>query len=280
MRKLIKAQLVLLAIVFIGFSCSVTEQEEPGNIEEVPLDVQAKIQDMGFDVNGIIKYEDGYLVEGDIYLNDDIIAETLENASLPNQEQYRTSNLVSVSGSSRTIRVWLEPAMRTAAGGRYLTALTTARNRYNNVSGLRLRFAITTNRSSANIRIVGFSQGPDSQGRIVLGSAGFPRFGNPHNEIRMNRFYYDTRGTVNDLATTIAHEIGHCIGFRHTDYFNRAISCGGPFDNEGSGGVGAIHIPGTPTGADLAGNGSYMLACAGGNRPFTTNDVRALQFLY
>lgn len=279
MKKLINKQLLLLAVLFMAFSCSVTDQEDPKSIEAIPLEIQAKIQDMGFDVNDIIRYNNGYLVEGDIYLNDEIIAESLENASLPDQEQYRTSNLVTVSGSQRTIRVYLEPSLRSAVSGRYLTALRRARDRYNAVSGLRLRFVITTNSSSANIRIVGFSQGPDSQGRITLGSAGFPRFGNPFNQIRMNRFYYDTRGTLDQLATTMAHEIGHCIGFRHTDYFNRSISCGSG-GNEGSGGVGAIRIPGTPSGADLAGNGSFMLACSGGNRPFTANDVTALKYLY
>ncbi len=44
-------------------------------------------------------------------------------------------------------------------------------------------------------------------------------------------------------------------------------------------GVGAVHIPGTPTGAN---SGSWMLACIGSgvNRPFNTNDVTALNYVY
>jgi hypothetical protein len=76
----------------------------------------------------------------------------------------------------------------------------------------------------------------------------------------------------------MAHEMGHCIGFRHTDYMNRAYSCGGSTYNEGSAGVGAIHIPGTPTGPSAS---SWMLACSnGGNRPFTSADRTALNYLY
>jgi hypothetical protein len=43
--------------------------------------------------------------------------------------------------------------------------------------------------------------------------------------------------------------------------------------------VGAIHIPGTPTGPDPT---SWMLACIGSgvNRPFNSNDVTALNYLY
>jgi hypothetical protein len=60
---------------------------------------------------------------------------------------------------------------------------------------------------------------------------------------------------------------------------DRSYSCGGAPTNEGDGGVGAIHIPGTPTGPDAA---SWMLACLGAstNRPFQANDKTALNFLY
>ncbi len=82
------------------------------------------------------------------------------------------------------------------------------------------------------------------------------------------------------IATIIGHEMGHCIGFRHTDYFDRSISCGGSADNEGASTVGAVHIPGTPTGATLSAK-SWMLACTdGSDRPFNNDDKTALDFLY
>ena len=73
--------------------------------------------------------------------------------------------------------------------------------------------------------------------------------------------------------------MGHFIGFRHTDYFDRSISCGSG-GNEGTAGVGANHIPGTPTGATLA-DKSWMRSCTdGGNRPFNNDDKTALDYLY
>ena len=77
----------------------------------------------------------------------------------------------------------------------------------------------------------------------------------------------------------MAHELGHCIGFRHTDYMNRSYSCGGSAVNEGASTVGAVHIPGTPTGPS---SGSWMLACIGSNvnRPFTSADRTALAYVY
>ncbi|MEQ8576674.1 MAG: M57 family metalloprotease, partial [Fulvivirga sp.] len=69
-------------------------------------------------------------------------------------------------------------------------------------------------------------------------------------------------------------------GFRHTDFFDRSISCGGSTANEGDGGVGANHIPGTPTGASASAK-SWMLACTdGGDRPFNNDDRTALNYLY
>jgi hypothetical protein len=72
----------------------------------------------------------------------------------------------------------------------------------------------------------------------------------------------------------MAHEIGHTIGFRHTDYQTRE-SCGSN-TNEGSAGVGAIYIPGTPTGSDAT---SLMQSC-GPSRSLNNNDKIALDFLY
>lgn len=118
--------------------------------------------------------------------------------------------------------------------------------------------------------------------RGVLGSAGFPTAaGDPYGEIKMSGVLESSYGLgTNGIATIIAHEIGHCVGFRHTDYFDRSISCGGSASNEGQAGVGAIHIPGTPTGATLSAK-SFMLSCAdGGDRPFNNDDVIALNYLY
>jgi hypothetical protein len=114
-----------------------------------------------------------------------------------------------------------------------------------------------------------------------LGSSGFPtNSGSPYKTIQMNtnQYAYGSNPDVNYVGSVIQHEIGHCIGMRHTDYMNRAYSCGGSAVNEGASNVGAILIPGTPSGPDA---NSWMLACSnGGNRTFNSNDVVALNYLY
>ncbi|WP_317044047.1 M57 family metalloprotease [Hymenobacter amundsenii] len=51
------------------------------------------------------------------------------------------------------------------------------------------------------------------------------------------------------------------------------------YSNEGASTVGAVYIPGTPSGADP---NSWMLACIGStdDRPFNANDRTALNYVY
>jgi hypothetical protein len=152
-----------------------------------------------------------------------------------------------------------------------VTATDELIRRYN-AQNLLLRFTRVT--SGGNIVL-----NPSPAGAVYLASAGFPSGGNPFNQVLVNTGAIGTANASTYIATILAHEIGHCIGFRHTDYMNRAYSgCSGP-TNEGASTVGAIHIPGTPTAPDP---NSWMLACVGSgvNRPFNANDVIALQFIY
>ena len=235
---------------------------------EVSDEVISQIRAAGFNTYDVKKVAEGYLVEGDIILTEENLRNTQQTSPelvIANEEHYRTTNLV--TGTPRTIKVSLNT---TAAP--FPAALQEAVNRYN-AEGLQLNFSIVS--SGADINIVTFYQQSNT-----LGSAGFPSGGNPYNQIRMNTYWYNANTNVNYLASIIAHEMGHCIGYRHTDYMSRKYSCGpGPGNNEGQAGVGAIYIPGTPTGPDA---GSWMLACIGSNvnRPFTANDKIALSTVY
>lgn len=237
------------------------EETEAG----IPSSVMQQISALGFNTTGVIKVDEGYLVEGDILLTEDNLSNlpTSQEMIVAQEEHYRTTNTVS---GTRTITV----SLSSGAPSYFITATDIAISRYN-AENLRLNFQRVT--SNGNIKIVLYYQVSNT-----LGSAGFPSGGNPYGTINMNTYWYNSGTNTSYLGSIIAHEMGHCIGFRHTDYMSRQYSCGGSAYNEGSAGIGAVHIPGTPTGPSA---NSWMLACSNGsNRPFTSNDKVALRYVY
>jgi len=266
--KFMTKTLALLGLLSLSItSCKKEVKETPQpQQDEVSQAVKDKITALGFTASTAKKTDEGYLVEGDIILTETDLNSVPENIFLriANDEQYRTNNLV--TGLPRNITIRVSSTLPSS----YVTATNTAISRYNG-QGLRVTFTRVT--SGGNIVI---SAAPTGSG--YLASAGFPSGGNPYSSVRVNRSYLDT-WNANTVASIIAHEVGHCIGFRHTDYMSRQYSCGGSPVNEGASTVGAVHIPGTPTGPS---SGSWMLACIGNgtNRPFTSSDITALAYVY
>jgi hypothetical protein len=274
MKFVVKLALSITCIFFFATSC---KKEVKSEKAEVPDEILAQIKAKGFSTDNVRKVDNGYLVEGDIVLTDENLKTESVTPTLviAQEEQYRTTNLVrglprvitvSVSGTLSGRAVWSNATDRMIA-------------RYNAL-GLQLTFQRVA--AGGNVDIVGFDEAP-SGGFITLGSAGFPTSsGNPFNQIKMNTnpSAYGVNPNEFYITSVLQHELGHCIGFRHTDYFNRALSCGGRKSNEEkpASGLGAILIPGTPSGFSAE---SFMLACsAGTDRSFNANDIVALNYLY
>ena len=272
MERRITTYLSFLLIFALGFvSCQVDEANPD---EVVSQEVINQVYRLGFNPDGIVKVEEGYRVERDIILTEELLNSTPTDHRVPNMEQYRTTNLVN-AGTGRVIKVY---ASTTSFSPGMIAGLDEAIARYN-AQNLLLTFQRITTSTGANITLQRLSRRDELRG--VLGSAGFPTNGNPYKTIKMSGVLESSYGlSTGGIATIIGHEMGHCIGFRHTDYFDRSISCGGSADNEGASTVGAVHIPGTPTGATLSAK-SWMLACTdGSDRPFNNDDKTALDFLY
>lgn len=268
MKKVLSAAALCATSVIAISSCSKKEEAVVAPVA-VTQDVMNQIKTLGFGTQDVRRVEEGYVVEGDILLTPEALAATPNYSTLRvgQDEQYRTTNLV--GGLPRTLTVSISSQFPAA----YVTAADEAIRRYN-AANLRLHFQrITSGTASLPIKY------SSNLGPGVLGqSGGFPSGGNPAPGFTLVPNVINSSNT-NYIATIMAHEMGHCIGMRHTDYFNRAYSCGGSASNEGASNVGAILIPGTPSGADP---NSWMLACVGNNvnRPFTSNDLTALNYLY
>ncbi|WP_462250743.1 M57 family metalloprotease [Ekhidna sp.] len=279
MRRLNLALSCVLAMMLtFGFtSCS---SEDDPQADVISDNVLAQLDDLGFDTQGVQLKEHHnpltgettkvYQIEGDILIPEHQMKEMLKSSIAhigAVGEQYRTSNLVS---NNQTITVLGYTGGSFALDNTMRTALQWAVNNYNRINiGLNFTLAFGTNYQAYDMVVYKVS---GSGG----GSAGFPSGGQP------NKFIQIQSGTsgfgTNVTEHIITHEMGHSVGLRHTDFFNRSLSCGSG-GNEGSAGVGAIHIPGTPTGFD---SNSMMVACFSGNEDgeFGNFDVIALEYLY
>lgn len=266
MRKVSSLLAAASLVLMLAYGCA-KEVKEPTAESEISEAVLAKISNLGFDKTGVQRTEGGYLVEGDIVLTEDYLNQrpTSPNMIIAQEEQYHTFNLVK---APRTITVSVSGSVPSG----FLPAVDEAIARYNK-ENLQLTFSRVASNGNIVISMV--------TGASYIASAGFPtNNGAPYNRISYNTTYAGSNYSQEFKATVIAHEIGHCIGFRHTDYMNRRYSCGsGGNEGQTKNGVGAVHIPGTPTGPDAA---SWMLACLSSttNRPFNANDKIALDYIY
>ncbi len=253
------------AMILAGLNACQTDTNDVQNANGLSQEVLDDIRALGFGTDGAFATEGGYIVEGDIFLTEEDLhghqQVDYRRLIVGNEEQYRTFNLV--TGLPRTITVSTSGTINANLSN----AINEAIARYN-AENLSLTFQRVASGGNIVIRAV--------NGGNYIASAGFPSGGDPYSEVKFNRQYESY--SLGFVTTVIAHEIGHCIGFRHTDYMNRAYSCG-TGGNEGASTVGAVHIPGTPTGPDP---NSWMLAClsATTNRPFNANDKAALNHLY
>ena len=263
---MMKKLLSMAAIAVVGgiLSCETEEGLQPGN--EISQEVLARIGELGFSTENVQMVDGDYLVEGDIILRHQQLDGSAERSTLriAEVEQYHTFNLV--RNLPRTITVSLSGTVSSA----FSNSLNNAIARYN-AEGLNINMQRVSSGGDIVVKMV-------NTGRYIA-SAGFPdNQGNPYPEVKYSKKF--SKYSDGFMTTVLAHEIGHCIGFRHTDYMDRSYSCGsGGNEGQTTSGVGAVHIPGTATGPDAA---SWMLSCLSSttNRPFNSNDRVALGYLY
>tara|TARA_R110002050_G_scaffold1281_3_gene9252 strand:- start:75547 stop:76395 length:849 start_codon:yes stop_codon:yes gene_type:complete len=280
-----KLKISLIAILLISISCEkdkgsdvVMPDTATTIIDQQKLEITDEVVSIFkknyYNVNDI-KIVDFMLPDGTIeqryQLEDDLLfsadqLESLSEIDSKSAKNYHTTNLV----SPRTLTIIGYTGGQNALSSKERTALQYAVNNYNALD-LSINFSLTFGTSYQNKDMVVYYN-PSESG--TGGSAGFPSNGNPNKFIQIYGLdSYD----VNVIEHVITHEMGHSVGFRHTDWFSRQ-SCGQNV-NEGTAGVGAIPIPGTPSAYDPT---SIMLACFSANEDgeFNNNDIIALNYLY
>lgn len=205
-----------------------------------------------------------FRLDGDVDVTADQLRE-LQGMDANGEKQYRTNNLVSdnnisvigYTGSGYNLTNTMRTALQWAVNN--YNALNTNKN-------FSLSFSSSTNADIVVYRNIGNNG--------AGGVAGFPSGGQPYKWVQIYNGMSNYNTNTNEHVIT--HEIGHCMGLRHTDWFSRQ-SCGQSGESAGS--TGAVLIPGTPSGYDA---NSVMLACFSSNEDgeFGFYDRVALETIY
>jgi len=273
-KRNIMWKLSILAIVGVSIGCSAqVEGGGPVGVETQAEEIVRNLELAGYPDDEIDIDDEGVVIVGGDAVVDLQASHEIAGVDPANPEveaagfrQYRTHNQIGPSIDT----ICIDGSLFT--GGKNLSSsLNSAIAKYNAEN---LRFQL--------VRTNGANAGCDAEITArtqpgLGGLAGFPSGGLPYHQ-----FFVGTGIQLHGASVVthvILHELGHCIGLRHSDYFDRAISCGSG-GAEAAEPIGAVHIPGTPAGAVY--NGSVMNSCYnfGVSGDFSTSDQAALDDLY
>jgi hypothetical protein len=256
-KQSILFQLILLLII----SCSEQEPETVAVVKKTGDDkVLQYIKDLGFSESSIQEFEDYYLVEGDISFQ--------KNMKLEGNNGGRTDQAVVTTGlvSSTNvidILVGVDASVPSSGTDNWRTEIQQAISDWNSVNGSIVHFNYTSSATPVDILVT--TDGGAFYDN-VLASAEFPSSGNAGWRIRLNLDFNGNQSmTSSQKRYNMVHELGHCVGLRHTNWIANGESS-------------AWYVPGTPcTDNSSVMNGATALNSWNG---FSKYDIVAAQILY
>jgi Dual-action HEIGH metallo-peptidase len=275
----------ILKFLFIGVlasfvSCEKNEVTNETVATVIPKEITDNIVAMGIgsasSIEIVIRKDQNGIPTKYYQIQDDVLM-TADQILHPEKHQDPKGNKSGVNKQYRTyygIYPWRTISVRGISGGsngltgNQVAGLRNAIARYNNL-GLGIRFSLSFGGARDNNEIVVQN---DNSRPSNTAQSGFPSSGRAFHTCWIGNSFKG--GNINTATTIITHEIGHCIGLRHTDWFDRS-SCGQTGESQGS--EGAVHIPNTTTWRDP---NSTMNACVGSQTGFSNWDREALNWWY
>lgn len=230
-----KSGLAILLTLFLFMAC---EQEEIRK-EEIPVNEIAQgdkdlIRALGFDISDLKDDGEFYVVENDILLRKDRLADYKPAVPVVERdptngraEQARVDALISLA-NQRNITVFVDGTIPTGGDDDWRTEVQQAIADINAVPNSRIRMQYVTS-APADITIRDDAGALNDGSWVWTGSswawtwtlaqAEWPLNGNAGFQVRINNNTDNNRVmTTGQKRHNIAHELGHCVGFRHTNW--------------------------------------------------------------
>jgi hypothetical protein len=236
-----------LAIVFFMFSCQKEATvTEPKNDEISSL--TSYLIKKGFKPEDVVFKDNNFIIEKDIVISkDDLAARVQKENTSVQTEHWRGTYLVS-STYITNVKLYIDPAVPAA----WVTAIQGAIANWNAINGTSVGMSIVSTQSAANTRVFMGFESANWIARATLPSSSR----RPGTTVEINSNFNSLAASQKLFAIT--HELGHTIGFYHTDQTQ------------------GIFITGTPTVDANSVMNSFVLPWNG----FTAGDILATQILY
>lgn len=246
-----KIYFLLLALPVFLFACSKDNATPDVKAEDNTEKLVSYLETQGFKKDKIVLKGDQFILDGDVLISKEEVEKRVANDAnpdrIPSGEHWRGLYLISNTYNTN-VRLYIDPAVPAA----WRTAIQGAVNNWNAVNGTRLGMSIITSASGVYTRVFMGFESANWIARAYLPTSN----GRPGVSVEINSNYNSLPASQKLFAIT--HELGHTIGFYHT--------------NQTQG----VFITGTPSVDANSVMNSFVLNWAG----FTAGDVRATQIIY
>jgi hypothetical protein len=228
---------IALAIAFVSAGCNADHVTSPPSRSAL----EAAVARLGFSTEGMIEEGNFVVVEGDIALPKALLERTLSastnlqldsaHISIPGQPRQQWIANTHVSNANVS-NVTVDVSQITDPD--WAAAVRSAMSNWNALPGTLIHFSED---SPANITVTFANLNNSSTVARADYPSGSP--GQPGASIQINTGH---SGSISpgEMLTAMAHELGHTIGFRHTNW--QSNTCG----PETAGTLGANQVAGTP----------------------------------
>lgn len=236
------------------------------------------LKNLGYSTDSVSEFNDYYIVENDILIKKALLQQTRDGKSDVKVSQYNGNWLVS-NYSDHNLNILVTQSIW--SNSVWYSGLHNAVAYWNSLPNSNIKLHLITSSYHTNERVDITVHSDNGQlSSNVAADAPLPYTdGKPGSFIRVNTDFKDpnTNDFYSSQATwNMIHEIGHCLGFQHTNWYYR---------NEWSlvNYYGANHVPNTPvyTSSDpnsVMNGGTALSSCYSGC--FSSFDQTAVNYLY